>query len=599
MLRWFTVIWLLEFFSCLSFSQGLQDTVIHIESVTVTAERIFKKEEAGLKETKVDSLILNDKINLSLADVLAENTTVYIKEYGRGAMATASFRGTAPTHTQVSWNGMNINSPMLGMVDFSLIPVYIIDDLSLQHGAASVSESSGGLGGHISINNSADWNNRFSGRYYQGIGSFSTFDEFGQVNFGNKKIQLKTRAYHNFSKNDYEFSNTSILNDNIFLTGHCPRQHTENAGYRKYGFVQEVYFKATERTFSSAKIWYQDSYRSIPMVTSYQGADTKTTKRENRQDDLTLKAIVDGTYYGEKLTGLIKTGIDYQRLDYLMQIKVGGYEWQKPVNSGSDMISWYNNLQLKYQFSEKWNVDLRFDGNYFQISTLDSAYQTGYDEKRGEYSVFGRTSFELLRKINIQTSLRKDFIPNSVSPLIYLVGISYKPFSSKDLVAKASFSRNFHNPTLNDLYWQPGGNQDLKPEEGHSLEGGVHYIRLSKKTSIEVQLTGYYSDINDWILWLPGVKGYWEAINIRKVKSYGLESNLKSSLSVNDFKFMLAANYALTKTLNFGDPLTSADESTGMQLPLSLFIPGMRCFPLFLKVFTANFITTFTGSGIC
>ncbi len=53
-------------------------------------------------------------------------------------MATASFRGTAPSHTQVSWNGISISSPMLGMVDFSLIPVYIIDDLTLKHGAASL-----------------------------------------------------------------------------------------------------------------------------------------------------------------------------------------------------------------------------------------------------------------------------------------------------------------------------------------------------------------------------------------------------------------------------------------------------------------------------
>ncbi len=33
-------------------------------------------------------------------------------------MATASMRGTAPSHTKVTWNGMSLNSPMLGMVDF-------------------------------------------------------------------------------------------------------------------------------------------------------------------------------------------------------------------------------------------------------------------------------------------------------------------------------------------------------------------------------------------------------------------------------------------------------------------------------------------------
>ena len=32
---------------------------------------------------------------------------------------------------------------MLGMVDFSLIPVYIIDDLTLKHGAASLTDRGG------------------------------------------------------------------------------------------------------------------------------------------------------------------------------------------------------------------------------------------------------------------------------------------------------------------------------------------------------------------------------------------------------------------------------------------------------------------------
>lgn len=38
-----------------------------------------------------------------------------------------------------------------------------------------------------------------------------------------------------------------------------------------------------------------------------------------------------------------------------------------------------------------------------------------------------------------------------------------------NLVAKASVSRNFRFPTLNDLYFLPGGNPDLKNERGRGL----------------------------------------------------------------------------------------------------------------------------------
>ncbi len=159
------------------YAQGIQDSLFRIRGVEVVAERIFVKEEAGMKQTKVDSLVMRNKVNLSLSDLLSENTSVFIKNHGRGALATASFRGTAASHTQVTWNGMNISSPMAGMVDFSLIPVYIIDDLNLKHGASSIADQSGGIGGSINIANSADWAERRTVKYIQGMGSFRTFDE--------------------------------------------------------------------------------------------------------------------------------------------------------------------------------------------------------------------------------------------------------------------------------------------------------------------------------------------------------------------------------------------------------------------------------------
>ena len=89
----------------------------------------------------MDSLVLKESISLSVADILTQNTPVFIKSYGRGSMATASMRGTAPSHTKVTWNGMSLNSPMLGMVDFSYIPAYLVDDAELYHGAGSVGVS--------------------------------------------------------------------------------------------------------------------------------------------------------------------------------------------------------------------------------------------------------------------------------------------------------------------------------------------------------------------------------------------------------------------------------------------------------------------------
>ncbi len=551
-----------------SFSQENTDSVVKIEEVSISASRIFRKETAGQKETSVDSMVLTEKINLSLSDVLAENTTVFIKNYGRGSLATASFRGTSPTHTQVSWNGINVNSPMLGMVDFSLLPVYIIDDISLQHGPASIGRQSGGLGGHISIENKVNWNNTFSGRYYQGIGSYSTYDEFGQVNLGNKKVQSKTRVYHNYSKNDYPFINKHVFEkdpqtgENIYS-----RQKNKNGGYQKYGGLQEFYFRPVYTTVLSARVWYQDAYRHIPTVLSYEGSDS--TSKQNRQDDNTLKAVLDGKYYGKKIKTRFSSGIDWQQLDYVMTVSNSGSGKNKPVNSASNMLSWYNDYCLVYRFADYFSSTVSLDYDHYDISTLDSANQSGYDVSRNEYSVYGAGFVELFQKINLSLGLRKDWIPNIKTPFIYQIGIDYKPFTRKDLVVKLNFARNFHNPSLNDLYWQPGGNPDLLPEKGYTFEAGLHYI-LDRKIFLETQITPYYSDVNNWILWLPDVKGYWEPLNLKKVKSYGLEINLKMTYLYQKIKLGVQGNYAYTKSINFGEPLIEGDESEGRQLP---FIP--------------------------
>jgi len=80
------------------------------------------------------------------------------------------------------------------------------------HGSGSLSEKSGALGGVVKLENTTDWQNKFSGRLLTGIGSYGTKDEFFQINVGNKKIQIQTRAFYNYSDNDYQFVNKFIAN---------------------------------------------------------------------------------------------------------------------------------------------------------------------------------------------------------------------------------------------------------------------------------------------------------------------------------------------------------------------------------------------------
>ena len=128
-------------------SVSITKRVLRIPEVTVVGKRPMK--DIGVQRTRFDSVAMKENIALSMADVLTFNSSVFVKNYGRATLSTVAFRGTSPSHTQVTWNGMRINNPMLGMTDFSTIPSYFIDDASLLHGTSSVNETGGGLGGLV------------------------------------------------------------------------------------------------------------------------------------------------------------------------------------------------------------------------------------------------------------------------------------------------------------------------------------------------------------------------------------------------------------------------------------------------------------------
>ena len=153
-----------------------------LDGVTVTAQRPLSR--IGIQYTPIDSAALRDNISLSMADVLGFNSSVFVKSAGRATLSTVAFRGTAPSHTAVTWNGLPVNSPAMGLTDFSMLPSYLIDRASLLHGASSLTRTSAGMGGMVDLSTSpAEIPGGFSAQYIQGVGSFTTLDEFLRLTY--------------------------------------------------------------------------------------------------------------------------------------------------------------------------------------------------------------------------------------------------------------------------------------------------------------------------------------------------------------------------------------------------------------------------------
>ena len=554
------------FFAKVAFAQRISDT-LHIKTIEVFAPKIVK-ENAGKTTTKIDSIAMIKALTSTLSELIAQNTSIFIKEYGRGAMATASFRGTAPSHTQVLWNGISLNSPMLGMVDFSTVPVYFTDNVSLLHGSGSISEKSGALGGIVKMENTTNWQNKFSGRVLTGIGSYGTKDEFFQINLGGKKIQSQTRAFYNYSDNDYQFENKFIA-DIDPKTGKYlyPTQKNENSQYENFGLLQELYIHPDERNVVILRYWFQHNDRSLPRLLSN---ETDNNSNINRQSENANRPVAEWKYYSRKGTFSLLSGANIQLLDYQLKTKVSGVDDQLVINSASHSASYLLKASYNYLYSDNLSIILGANIEINKVNSTNSPQKSesqGYNKQRNDHSVYLQLSKTISEKLTANMLVRQNFIGNKTTQFIPSAGIEYNPLHDKGYFLRSHLARNYHQPTLNDLFYIPGGNPQLMAEEGVMADLGGGYSGVAAGTTFHATINGYYSRINNWIIWLPTPQGYWEPYNMRRVNTSGFELNTGMNGKLWFIDYHINGNYAYNQSINRDDPRNWADESIGKQLP--------------------------------
>lgn len=533
-------------------AQKLTDT-ISIEEVPVFGRKTIQ--EAGTMTTRIDTLVLQMLKTQTISELLSSYTPVFIKSYGRGSTATASFRGTAPSHTQVYWNGMKLNSPMRGDVDFSLFPVYFIDDLSLQHGGSSLQSGSGALGGSVLINNKPNWNDRLSIRYVQTLESFSTNKEYLNLGFGNGRIQFKTRIFSDRSQNDFPYFNYGVLP--------MHEDVQKNAQYRKSGLLQEVYSRFKNQSVS-AKLWAYQSDRDLPQLMSFEGDVRKET-----QKDQNLRAILNWKNIKEKSKVEWLVGLNISRLNYFRSSTEANF-----VNFDSQSKERSFTSQFNYDWTPKETLNFNWSLNttYNTVSVFDYAQKTGYDQHQLAFSLLNSAHIMLFPRWAMSFLFRSEMYDDRLIDFIPSFGTEYWLDKKQQNSVKLNLSRNYHQPGLNDLYWLPGGNPDLKPEDGFSGDLAFAYKGQEGNASFSGQLTGFASLIDNWIAWQPSVSGayYWEATNLRKVFVRGTEIQVSGQLkTANKALFSLRGNYSYSATSNI-DAVPSVDESRGKQL---IYIP--------------------------
>ena len=550
---------------------------LHIPEVTIYGKRPMK--EIGVQKTRLDSTVLKESIALSMADVLTFNSSIFVKSYGRATLSTVSFRGTSPSHTQVSWNGIRINNPMLGMTDFSMIPSYFIDDATLLHGTSSVNETGGGLGGSVRLSTQPANAEGFGMQYIQGIGSFKTSDEFLRLTYGDDHWQSSTRLVYSSSPNEFSYRNhdkkENIYDEDMTIIGqYYPKEKNRSGSFKDMHFLQEVYYNTRKGDRFGLNAWYIQSNRELPMLTTDYGNESDF---ENRQREETFRGVLSWDHLRENWKVSAKGGYVHTQMKYDYKRDAGNGVMTPMTRSRSKVDTFYGQSEAEYYIGKEWLFTANASVHQHFVESRDkniirqdgNQAIVGYSKGRVEFSGAASAKWQPNERIGMSVVLREEMYGISWTPLIPAFFIDGIVSERGNIMLKASTSRNFRFPTLNDLYFLPGGNPNLKRESGWTYDIGMSFaVGKEDVYSLTGSVNWFDSHVKDWILWLPTTKGFFSPRNIKNVHAYGIEC--KSNFSVllgKECRLALDGTFSWTPSINEGEPMSAADQSIGKQLP--------------------------------
>ena len=522
-----------------------------IEAVSVSGRRAATESAVALTRTVLDSAQLAQSSNLSFAELLARHTPVFVRTYGLGSLATISFRGMAASHTQAEWNGIRINNPMVGQVDFSLLPVWFVDYVSLYHGGSSLGTGSGALGGTVATGSAPRWDRKAYGTALQSIGSFSTRQSFVMAGAGNGTLQGRIRYICESAKNDFTYLKYGYV-------GPPEKVRQTHADYTKQGALADLWWNVGRGHLLSFNLWWLEADRKLPVHTFYFGPGRRET-----QFDRELRAVAQWKKHGERYrsewtSGFAATKLNYRKADLTGLDKI----WLVNADSRSGFSSFYNKYRFEYRLSKRTSLEAlaNGDGHRARIDYYKTQNKDGSNHRlRDEFGLGTTLRHHFSEAFSGFTILRRELIAGKFSPWMPAAGVEYRPLRNDVLRVLLNGARNYHHPTLNDLYWVPGGNPDLLPEESLTGDLSLLFSKRSGSWSCNATVTGYAASGKNWIVWVGNDAHYFlRATNVAKVSNRGAEAAFHAGYERPHWQIALHGNYAYTR---------ATPQGSGRQLP--------------------------------
>ncbi|VAX43436.1 Outer membrane cobalamin translocator [Acinetobacter calcoaceticus] len=507
-------------FSPITFAEDTTNAT-QLDPIVVTASKSAEKaSEVPARISVIDEKTIGQNPLLNVSDIIQRDPSVYIKQSGGlGQISEISLRGTKSVHTLVLKDGARLNSQNeLGPLYPAFLDTTDVQQIEILKGPASVQYGSDAIGGVVQL-----------------------------ISKKPEKTGAELTGIYGENNTYKAIVNTNLVTDQGFYA-QVGGQRLESDGTRIFESQPENEKASYDQKGYHAKIgFFQENL-----------IDASASISENKGTNVFSNDYITNTAQRQFENRVINTKVAYNILpDLIINAHYANVRDKQNVPAYGSYYNTENNesdLNLKWKFTPNQNILVGAtynDANYKSNTILNSdksVNSTGYylqhQLKNDLFDTQVGVRLEDNQRFGTHTvgqgAIRYHFLPNAS---IY-----------------ANIGSAFRAPTLNELYSQWGGNENLAPEESTSYEMGMNYDLTS---NVSTNFSVYHTKIKDLIAYNAGTN-----TNIAKANFTGGEAGIKW----HQDDLFLSTEYAYVKTENEKDnteiayrPRQTITVSTGLE----------------------------------
>lgn len=490
------------------------DTLPPISGDLPTVELISARPwrpSAGI--TTWDSTALARRSVPDVAELLRLESGAFVRSYGLGSLATATIRGASSSQVKILWNGLPIENPMLGLLDLSQLPTGFFDAVRLDGGGHSESVGSGAIGATLELDQEVETEvNTYGIGIDGGALGLVAGRGYGYFVSQNKKWHARSRVEILRSENDFCYFD--------------PREERyrrqEHAALRREAVSQSLTYRPHANARLTLRVWAQRQEKDIP---------ARAGQRVAASDQ--ADAFVRTSLHYEDERTRVATGWFSESIDF------------RDERSGLRALTRFQKipLEVERQWFAKGALVLRA-GLSGQFTTAEAGAYGGW-ESQWQLSPFAHLTGDW-DGWRWRASGRLEQVDGRVRAFSPAVILSRELGQGWSLAGRVG--RDFRLPALNDRFWQPGGNPELRPESGWGQSLDLSY---TPATSHSITLGAYHRLLRDWIQWAPNPEsGFWQARNLTRVRSWGAQLRWRGKRRLGDWDFGYRAGVDYVRNQN-------------------------------------------------